>query len=126
MLLKITAGHILEFIKFVVIDHTNIDLIINEMNKKFYLIKYFSLIIQLRIVFPVRLENRSIIKRHDRQRRLTFTGFCVLDYAKEVKHGVQSRHMEKNLELGPAKDAVEVYGPDIVTYELCKADFEKW
>lgn len=34
--------------------------------------------------------------------------------------------MEKNLELGPAKDAVELYGPDIVTYELCKADFEKW
>ena len=33
--------------------------------------------------------------------------------------------MERNDDLGPARDAMELYGPDQVTYELCRADFEK-
>jgi len=53
------------------------------------------------------------------------TAYRFPDYAKHVKHGVQSRHMERNDDLGPARDAMELYGPDQVTYELCRADFEK-
>jgi len=47
------------------------------------------------------------------------------DYSLAFKSIVQSRHMERNVELGPARDATTLYGPDCVAYQRCKIDFEK-
>merc|ERR1712050_646585 len=46
------------------------------------------------------------------------------DYTMELAHPLSSRHLEKNVALGPAEEATELYGPDLIDYQRCKDIFE--
>jgi len=53
------------------------------------------------------------------------SSYVAPNYEYEVMSNLQSRWMERNVEMGDDRDATKVYGPDIVEYKKCKQAFEK-
>ena len=51
--------------------------------------------------------------------------YVAPNYEYEVMSNLQSRWLERNIEMGDDRDATKVYGPDIVEYKKCKEAFEK-
>ena len=48
----------------------------------------------------------------------------ILDFEYEIQHPMSTRHLERNMELGPPEETTELYGPDKISYEKCKQMFE--
>jgi len=47
------------------------------------------------------------------------------DYEMELSSPFSTRHLERNVSLGPAHEATVLYGPDKLDYQKCKDVFEK-
>ena len=62
--------------------------------------------------------------RRDPNRHRIFS-YVAPNYEYEVMSNLQSRWMERNVEMGDDRDATKVNGPDIVEYKKCKEAFEK-
>jgi len=50
--------------------------------------------------------------------------YVAPNYEYEIMSNLQSRWMERNVEMGDDRDTTKVYGPDTVEYQKCKKMFE--